>query len=166
MRPGAKNGVSELRTTIEAPLGPLKKGRLAPLCKVTSELFWWKQCFIHLLLCQNNLSNIPNTYRREIPKVFFFLRFLIFTSFLLGNDLAREVVKWANFFIVIEMSKNTGHCDLEVWFDVRSHFCWKFGPNSDFLSLFFRDFSLIWPIIENDYPRTEDWACHTINHWL
>ena len=78
MRPGTKNGVSELRTTIEAPLGPLKKGRLAPLCEVTSELFWWKQCFIHLLLCQNNLSNIPNTYRRETPKVFFFFFFFFF----------------------------------------------------------------------------------------
>ena len=61
-------------------------GRFAPLCEVTSEPLWWKQCCIHLLLCQNNTSNIPNTlvrhpnvffiYRVETPKVPYF--FLIF----------------------------------------------------------------------------------------
>ena len=76
------------------------------------------------------------------------------------------MVKWVNFFIVLEMFHYTGHWVPGVFFDVRSHFCCDHGRNSDFLSHYFQDFSLIGPIIENDYPQTEDWACHTINHWL
>ena len=65
-----KHAFSESRDTNEDYFVYLKMGRLALLCKVASELLWVKHHCRHLLLGQNNISNIPNTLVRH-PYVFF-----------------------------------------------------------------------------------------------
>ena len=83
LRIWASIGFSMSRATNPDYLIYLKMGRFARHCKVTNQLLWVKHHCRHLLLGQNNISNIPNTllrhtyvffiYSIETPKVPYFL---------------------------------------------------------------------------------------------
>jgi hypothetical protein len=88
----------ESRTTFPDYFIYLKRVQFARHCKVTNQLLWVKHHCRHLLLGQNNISNIPNTLWRHTLRPWATLAF----------SMSRTT--FPDYFIYLKRGRFARHC--------------------------------------------------------